>query len=238
MMAAPKRVYVDLDDVICDTGTDLLALLEQHFGRRVDIEDVTTWDLGISLGLDQQELRHFMELAHEPQVLQSHRARPGALERLAAWNGVGVEVWIVTGRPTQTYTATRTWLRDRQVAHTRLVFADKYGNYGGLQEMTDGVEAMPMSQIAGLGFDLAVEDSAAVAGILHDELEIPVALMDQPWNRKMQESDRLRRCHTWEEVDRMCGGFLSGDPLSVNSLPDDPQPDDPQPDHPPHGDTP
>lgn len=210
MMAAPKRVYVDLDDVICETGTDLLALLEEHFGKRVELEDVTTWDLGISLGLDQDELRHFMHLAHEPAVLQSHRTRPGAVERLAAWSSVGVEVWIVTGRPTQTYAATRAWLQDRQIAHNRLVFADKYGNYGGLQEMTDGVEAMPMNQITGLGFDLAVEDSAAVAAMLHDDLGIPVALMDQPWNRQLQAGPRLRRCYSWEEVDQMCGDLLSG----------------------------
>lgn len=209
-MAAPRRIYTDLDDVICDTGPDLLALLEKHFGRHADIEDVTTWDLGVSLGLDQQELRQFMHYAHEPQVLEQHRARPGAVEQLARWSDVGLEVWIVTGRPTQTFSATRSWLADRKIAHTRLVFADKYGNYGGLQEMTDGVEAMPMDQIAGLGFDLAVEDSAAVAGILHDELEIPVALMDQPWNRQMEDTDRLRRCHTWEDVDRMCGDLLSG----------------------------
>jgi hypothetical protein len=210
MMAAPKRVYVDLDDVICDTGIDLLALLEQHFGRHVDLEDVTSWDLGVSLGLDQQELRQFMHYAHEPKVLQQHRSRPGAVEQLSRWSDVGVEVWIVTGRPTQTFAATRSWLQDRKVAHTRLIFADKYGNYGGLQEMTDGVEAMPMEQIAGLGFDLAVEDSAAVAGVLHDELEIPVALMDQPWNRQMEDAGRLRRCMTWEEVDQMCGDLFSG----------------------------
>lgn len=60
MMAAPKRVYVDLDDVICETGPDLLALLEKHFGRRVELEDVSTWDLGVSLGLDQQELRQLL----------------------------------------------------------------------------------------------------------------------------------------------------------------------------------
>ena len=69
---------------------------------------------------------------------------------------------------------------------------------------------MPMEQIAGLGFDLAVEDSAAVAGVLHDELEIPVALMDQPWNRQMEDAGRLRRCMTWEEVDQMCGDLFSG----------------------------
>ncbi len=209
MMAAPKRVYVDLDDVICETGPDLLALLEKHFGRRVELEDVTTWDLGVSLGLDQQDLRQFMHYAHEPHVLQQHRPKPGALEQLARWSNVGVEVWIVTGRPTQTYSATRDWLAARNVAHTRLVFADKYGNYGGLQEMTDGVEAMPMEQIAGLRFDIAVEDSAAVAAVLHDELEIPVALIDQPWNRQMESTPRLRRCQSWEDVDLMCGDLFA-----------------------------
>ena len=43
MMAAPKRVYVDLDDVICETGPDLLALLEKHFGRRVELEVWSGW---------------------------------------------------------------------------------------------------------------------------------------------------------------------------------------------------
>ena len=50
-MGARSQIYVDLDDVLAETGRTFLQLLESEFGRRVEWDQVHDYDLGVSLGM-------------------------------------------------------------------------------------------------------------------------------------------------------------------------------------------
>jgi uncharacterized HAD superfamily protein len=68
-----------------------------------------------------------------------------------------------------------------------------------------GLPALQFEEIAELGFDFAVEDSLETAVRLVREFDIPVALIDRPWNRTAHRlpssvRHRLVRCRSWEEV--------------------------------------
>jgi hypothetical protein len=45
-------IYVDFDDVLCETARALVALLQSHFGRTVAFDDVISFDLAVSFGLN------------------------------------------------------------------------------------------------------------------------------------------------------------------------------------------
>lgn len=198
-IGSPARLYVDLDDVICQTIELLLSLLDAEFGRKVSVEQVTCFDLGVSFGLSTEDLQRFLDRAHDPEILLQYELCRGAVEGLAALRSMGHEVWIVTGRPTSAAAGTERWLHRAGVPHDRLLFVNKYA--GRAYEPGDGVRGTPVSELGDLGFGLAVEDSAEMAARLRDELEVPVLLIDRPWNRTVPEvPGRVERCAGWDEV--------------------------------------
>ena len=46
-----KLIYVDMDDVLCETAANLCRLAEREFGRHVDYADVFAFDLQKVFGL-------------------------------------------------------------------------------------------------------------------------------------------------------------------------------------------
>jgi uncharacterized HAD superfamily protein len=200
--AASRPIYVDLDDVLSETIEPLIALLDEHFGRSVSLEQVRDFDLTRSFGLEPEELDELLQRAHEPEQLASFVPKPGAAQTLAAWTRRGHGVSIMTGRPPKTAAASRQWLRRHAMPHERFACVDKYGrpDLGTSQEPCLGLD-----RLGDFGFVLAVEDSAAMALHLAEHCRVTVALIDRPWNRDLgapprRISQHIVRCHGWSEV--------------------------------------
>jgi 5'(3')-deoxyribonucleotidase len=201
-MTAASRIYVDFDDVLCETAQSLVSLLERRHRRTVAIEDIRSFDLGESFGLSAGELTAFMELAHEPDVLLAIPPVPGAVTVMRDWNARGYPVDIVTGRPPSAYAASREWLARLGVPYASLVFVDKYGR--GHAEHP-GVPIVPVDDLARRGLRLAIDDSPVAIRFLARHLDIPVVVFDRPWNRELpgigaEHEQRLVRCRGWSEI--------------------------------------
>jgi uncharacterized HAD superfamily protein len=197
-----RRIYVDLDDVLCETARAFLEVLERDFGKVVRFEDIHSFDLGRSFGLAPDELTRFMKSVHAPQVLAAMEPVEGAVKVLAGWVEAGYEVAVVTGRPTSTQAASAEWLVATAVPHHSLTFVDKYARpeWSG-----DGPTALTLEELSRTEFCLAVEDSLRVARHLARELGLQVLLLDRPWNRGepgLEESARgqILRCRDWGEI--------------------------------------
>ncbi len=54
-----RAICVDVDDVLAQTVQTLLGLLEERFGRRLSLDQVTSFDLGVSFSRQ----RRFQSLA-------------------------------------------------------------------------------------------------------------------------------------------------------------------------------
>ena len=198
-------IYVDLDDVLAETGRALLRVLEEGFGRRVAFDEVRSHHLGESLGLDPDELQDFLDAAHEPEVLAAVEPMAGGAEALARWLERGYRVLVVTGRPPATREPTLGWLERHRIPFSEFHFLDKYSRYyrgahgtpaGG---SPDG--ALALADLPGLELCLAVEDFPDISLHLARELEVPVALFDRPWNRSLAESGNpIVRCADWRQI--------------------------------------
>ena len=201
-MSPGRSIYVDLDDVLSLTIEPLARLLERRHGRRVAVEEVTEFDLGRSFGLNERELDDFMREAHEPAQLAALEPAPGAAEALGRWSQRGYRVEVLTGRPPSAAPVSRAWLARHEIPHAELACVDKYAREDW---HASDEPALPFSALGSRGFALAVEDSLEVAVALATRWQIPVALMDRPWNRDVggvapEARRRLVRCRGWGEV--------------------------------------
>ena len=210
-----RRIYVDLDDVLAQTGQMLLRVLEEDFGRSVAFEDIHSYHLGISLQLDPSELDEFMRRTHEPDQLSSIEPMPGAAETLAAWVESSYEVFVVTGRPPATREATLAWLEVHSIRYTEFHFLDKLSDYyNRSHDPTDGT--LSITDLPDLDLDLAIEDFPGITTHLTEVLDIPVALFDRPWNREMGEANGtasapIVRCRSWTEIRERFGVVTESD---------------------------
>ena len=204
-MSEGRAIYVDLDDVLGETARMFLELLAEDWGREVRFETITDFDLSVSFALSQEELGRFMDLAHCPDRLQSIAPIAGAVEAVGSWREAGYDVRVVTGRPLSSAEASRRWLERHGLPHETLAFVDKYSRLLPWSAAQASVEVLDLDDLAAAGFEFAVEDSLHFAEVLAGELELPVALLDRPWNRRIEEvdpaaADRIVRCRDWEEI--------------------------------------
>lgn len=201
-MSNGKQIYVDLDDVLAETGRMFLRVLTCEFGKAIEWDDIQDYDLGVSLGMDESVLTRFMHAVHRPELLGSVEPIPGSLEALEKWSAQGYEIEIVTGRPAATEEVSLRWLQSNEMPHHSLIHVDKYAWEEQLLGTSAGV---PLVHLAGNGYCLAVEDSAEVAIHLTEILDAPVAVLDRPWNRRQLDdypnpNGRIVRCDSWQDI--------------------------------------
>jgi uncharacterized HAD superfamily protein len=198
------RVYVDIDDVLSQTALAFTQLLEASFDKRIDLEEITDFDLSKSFDLDQAELEEFMREAHRDEYLMAIEPMEGAIDTLAAWHAAGHEIEVLTGRPPAAADVTRDWLEKHRVPHTELYFVDKYARYD--ESAWDGhAPVLRLDEIASHGYDLIIEDSLETAVRLAGAVDAEILLLDRPWNRNVTDVDqriasRLGRCADWNEI--------------------------------------
>jgi uncharacterized HAD superfamily protein len=197
-----QRIYVDLDDVLCETARAFLVLLETHFGKTATFDGMYSFNLAESFSLNPRELARLMSLAHEDGVLKHLAIIPGAKQGLDTFTSMGYDIIIVTGRPPSTEEATQFWLDANGIPYQQLIFVDKYG-----RSSTDvrHRRAMTLDELSQMTFVYAVEDSRDMAIFLSDHMGLAVALLDRPWNRINHHNQRplspkVKRFADWSEI--------------------------------------
>ncbi len=188
-------IYVDFDDVLSDTTSAFLKILKLEFGKSVDFEDIFSFDLKASFNLNDSEYEKFFERVHQAEVIIAFAPIEGAIGVLEEWIKHGYQISIVTGRLTTAYEASLDWLAKHSVPYHSFTMVDKYSR-GNI----DTKIAISMEEFSEMKFSLAVEDSATMAWHLSQEMSIPVALMDRPWNRKVDLNHNIRRYKSWSDI--------------------------------------
>jgi uncharacterized protein len=190
-----RTIYVDMDDVLCETARGCLALIEREFGIRVAYEQLLNFDLGKACALGASETAELFRIVHRPDELLKLEPIDGAIPVLKQWFAAGYEIAIVTGRPPITYEPSLEWLARKQVPYHSFTVVDKYGRFA-----TENTTAITLTELANQRFSFAVEDSPVMAKYLAETMEVPVKLYDRPWNRIGLEHPRIRRHNHWREI--------------------------------------
>jgi len=188
-------VYVDLDDVLSDTTKSFIKILECEFGKKVNFEDIFSFDLKVSFNLTEIEFEHFFQMVHQPDVILEFAPIEGAIGVLEEWTELCYEVSIVTGRLTAAYETSIAWLAKHNVPYHSFSMVDKYS-----RKNIDRDIAISLEDFSEMKFSLAIEDSAKMALYLSQKMCIPVALINRPWNRMANLNNKIKRFRSWYDI--------------------------------------
>ena len=194
-MPRSRTIYVDMDDVLCETARGCLGIIERVFGKRVAYEQLTDFNLGNSCELSAEETAALYHVVHHPDELLKLEPVKGAITVLNQWIAAGFEIAIVTGRPPATYEPSLEWLAREQVPYHSFTVVDKYGRF-----TTETTIAVSLPALATRQFAFAVEDSPTMATYLAEQMKVPVRLFDRPWNRATVEHPNITRHNHWFEI--------------------------------------
>jgi hypothetical protein len=214
------RIYIDFDDVLCETACALAGLAREMFGRQVPYEAISVFDLQEAFSLSDTELAALMERAHRDDVLADLAPTPGGLEAVRALEALGHEPVIVTGRPAASHPGSCGWLRRHGLAHLALLHVDKYGRVGSVgtvnaQRSTLNVQCdhtglpatLDRAAFEALRFDVAIDDAPAALDLLAPRRDCLVIVYDRPWNRRYAHAPNMRRAGSWSEIAALIGGL-------------------------------
>lgn len=196
------RIYVDFDDVICETARHLMQYANQRYGTSVSYEDIRWFELRKSLRLDDEQYVEVMQYAHHDAILALYPPAAGAVEVLSHWLATGHSVFIVTGRPATTRDASRQWLVNNGFPEIPVICVDKYRRE---KPPPFGIEpALTTEEFAALHFDIAIEDAPAALDLLAASKCQRIFIFDRPWNSSYQLPDsRYVRADGWTQIAAM-----------------------------------
>jgi uncharacterized HAD superfamily protein len=192
-----KTIYVDMDDVLCETARQFLVVMQREFGKCVDYNQLTNFDLEQVCGLRPEEREKLYEIVHLPDELLGIAPMVEAIVILKDWASAGYEIAIVTGRPPDTYDVSLEWLMRHGVPYHSFTVVDKYGRF-----QTENTIGVTLAELTTQRFCWAVEDSLKMANFLASEMNLAVALLDRPWNRGPIQHPKIRRCADWQGIAR------------------------------------
>lgn len=190
-----KTIYVDLDDVLCQTARHFLVIVEREFGKVVSYEQLTNFDIGTACELSPRERAKLYRIVHEPDELMKMAPIDAALAALREWANARYEIAIVTGRPPSACDASLAWLAHHRVPYHSFTMVDKYSRFNTANTVAISLNELPARQ-----YCWAVEDSLPMAEFLAAQMAVPVALVDCPWNRSAQEPAKVSRHTDWKII--------------------------------------
>jgi uncharacterized HAD superfamily protein len=194
-VSTSRTIYVDMDDVLCETARGCLEIVERVFGKRVAYEQLTDFNLGNSCELSSEETAELYHIVHHPDELLRLKPVNGAIAVLNQWMAAGFEIAIVTGRPPATYEPSLDWLAREHVPYHSFTVVDKYGRF-----TTEETIVVSVSELARREFTFAVEDSPTMAKYLAEQMRVPVRLFNRPWNRATVEHPKITRHNHWLDI--------------------------------------
>lgn len=202
------RVYIDFDDVICETGRYFSILAKELFDIDLPYAQVQFFNLQKAFDINEEQYNELMRAGHTVENLLAYEETPGASETINKWIDEGHDIKIITGRPFDSYEPSRKWLDDHNLKRAPLFCVDKYGRESFNQDCT---YSMKLAELYEMTFDFAIEDSpAAFEHVLHFD-NCKIAVFNRPWNVKEKlPNDQFVRCENWREIDRLLQSVQGG----------------------------
>ena len=79
------RIYIDFDDVLCETALAFTKIAKQMFGIDVPYREVQFFNLKKTFDLTDSQYEELMKAGHFPDNLLNYEETPGASETINKW---------------------------------------------------------------------------------------------------------------------------------------------------------
>ncbi|MCQ2483536.1 MAG: 2-dehydropantoate 2-reductase [Clostridia bacterium] len=193
------KIYIDFDDVICETAQFFSELVKKRFGVDVPYREMRFFNMQKAFDLTDAQYDELMREGHLAESLLSYRETEGASETINKWADEGHEIYIITGRPYESYAASEEWLAKHDLGRIPLFCVDKYGRSN---DRCRGEHNITLEQLYAMDFDFAVEDSPEALRHLLHFAKCRTAVFSRPWNSRTElPNDSFVRCDGWKATD-------------------------------------
>jgi uncharacterized HAD superfamily protein len=200
------RIYIDFDDVLCETARHLSDMARELFARDVPYEAISVFNLKEAFALSDAEIEDLMERAHDTDFLERLAPAPGGLEAVRALESQGHELAIVTGRPASSHEGSLAWLRKHGLSHLDIIYVDKYGR-AAARSCEGEPPTLSRADFDRLRFDVAIDDAPTALDLLARRPDCTVIVYNRPWNRRYAAAPAMRRTDSWPEIVNLIGAL-------------------------------
>ncbi|WP_100406789.1 5' nucleotidase, NT5C type [Bacillus solitudinis] len=180
-MSVRKRFGLDIDGTVTDPNT-FVPHLNKHFKRTLTLEDLTEYDLTSVLNITEVEFWDWMG-KYEGMIYEQAELAPFAEAILHDWKKQHDLIYI-TARREHHAERTKNWFASKQLPFQHIELVGKH----------DKLEAVRTHNI-----DIFFEDKHDNAVAIAEEFNIPVILMDTPYNR-LPAPNNVIRSYSWKEA--------------------------------------
>ncbi|WP_017728345.1 hypothetical protein [Halalkalibacterium ligniniphilum] len=180
-MAPKKRFGLDIDGTVTHPGT-FIPYLNHHFQKELTLDDIKEYDLTGLLEITTEDFWKWMEV-HEGTIYQEAELAEHADKVLHEWQKEH-ELIYITARGQHLADITKNWFLHHTLPFDHIELVGKH----------DKLEA-----VRSLNIDIFFEDKHDNAVAIAEEFNIPVILMDTPYNR-LPAPNNVIRVTSWLEA--------------------------------------
>ena len=180
-MSTKKKFGLDIDGTVTDPET-FVPYLNKHFNKSLTLDDITEYDLTSVLNISEQQFWKWMG-EYEPIIYSEAKLAPYVENTLHEWTKHHDLIYI-TARRKHLTDITQNWFKTRSLPFDHIEMVGAH----------DKLEAVRNHQV-----DIFFEDKHDNAVMIAEEFQIPVILMDTPYNR-LPVPKNVIRSHSWMEA--------------------------------------
>ncbi|NEU30718.1 hypothetical protein GN156_07975 [bacterium LRH843] len=188
-MSTKKRMGLDIDGTITDPGT-FIPYLNKSFKKVLTLDDIVEYDLTTVLNITDQQFWKWMG-EYERIIYKEAEPAPHAEETLHEWN-THHDLIYITARRGHLTSITRNWFSSRSLPFDHIELVGKH----------DKIEAVREHNL-----DIFFEDKHDNAVSIAEEFNIPVILMDAPYNR-LPAPKNVIRAKSWIEAKQWVDNWI------------------------------
>lgn len=178
------RFGIDIDGTVTDPSS-FIPYLNEAFKRNLTLQDIKDYDLSIALGISEKEFWAWM-MDNEPKMYQKSFPAADARDILSTWSEQ-YELFYISARPKHVTKLTHDWFKKNQIPYDHIELLGKHNKLAAVRD----------HQI-----DAFFEDKHDNAVNIAEEYEIPVILMDTPYNR-LPVPQHVHRAYSWHEANQI-----------------------------------
>ncbi|ADU29899.1 hypothetical protein [Evansella cellulosilytica] len=184
------RIGIDIDGTVTDPGT-FIPYLNKHFNKSLTLKDITQYELSGFLGITKEAFLEWMKI-HEPFIYKEAVLASHVEDTLKNWN-ISNELYYISARPPAYYNLTKTWFDQYDLPYDHIELLGKH----------DKLDTIKKHNI-----DIFFEDKHDNACLIAEHCDIPVILIDTPYNQE-NIPKQVYRAQNWSVVPKLMKEIFS-----------------------------
>lgn len=176
-----KRIGLDIDGTITQPET-FIPYLNKHFKKNLTLDDIVEYDLTNVLNITKEQMMAWMN-EYEPTIYAKAELAPNVEQTLRLWNKKHKLIYI-TARREHLKDVTTNWFQHRSVPYDHIELVGHHNK----------IDAVKKHKL-----DVFFEDKHDNAVAIAEECNIPVVLIDLPYNR-LPVPKNVVRVKNWLEA--------------------------------------